>query len=72
MVFKALRKSANLTQQDVGEILGVKRNTIAMWECGKSFPRSELLPKIATLYNCSIETLLGELCKETTQTENTA
>jgi hypothetical protein len=31
-----------------------------MWETGESFPRSELLPKIATLYGCIIEELYGE------------
>ena len=31
---KIFRKSLNLTQQNVADLLGVKRNTVAQWEIG--------------------------------------
>ena len=32
---KQLRKQAGMTQTDLGEILGVKKNAVSKWECGR-------------------------------------
>lgn len=53
-----LRKKCNMNQQQVAEILGVKRETYASWEIGRSAPKYDLLIKIAKLYNVSCEYLL--------------
>ena len=58
MHFKARRLSASLTQVEAAKLLGIRRTAVSMWESGKSSPRSDMLPKIATLYGCSIDDLL--------------
>ena len=57
--FKALRESAQYTQIELARKIGVGQSTIAMWETARSFPRAELLPKIATVLGCTIDELLG-------------
>ena len=32
---KTLRKQAKLTQTELGELLGVKKNAVSKWECGR-------------------------------------
>ena len=32
---KALRKQAKLTQTELGDMLGVKKNAVSKWECGR-------------------------------------
>ena len=59
MLFKEKRISASLTQNEAALQLGVGRTTISMWETGESLPRADLLPKIASLYACTVDELLG-------------
>jgi transcriptional regulator with XRE-family HTH domain len=59
-----MRELSGLFQREVNEMLGVKQTTVSMWEIGENVPRVELLPKIAGLYNCSIDELLGSLNSE--------
>ena len=40
MQIKKLRKEKGMTQAEFSEKLGVARGTVAMWETGKSNPRS--------------------------------
>ena len=48
---KALRKSLDLTQQEFGDRLGVKRNTIATYETGKSSPSDAAVSLICREFN---------------------
>jgi len=32
---KALRKQSGMTQTELGELLGVKKNAVSKWECGR-------------------------------------
>ena len=68
---KSLRVRAGMTQRVVASALGLKQTTVSMWENGTNMPRAETLPKIASLYGCSIDDLLGHEPKtdeaETTQ-----
>lgn len=57
MNIKRLRLKNNWSQQKLANKLKVSQQTIAKWETGKSFPRSELLPSIASVFNCKIEEL---------------
>jgi len=53
-----LRKSAGLTQMELGEFLGVPHSNIVFWEWSDKPPRSDLLPKLAQALNTSVEGLL--------------
>ncbi len=57
MNIKKLRLKNNWSQQKLAEKLNVSQQTIAKWENKKCFPRSELLPVIASIFNCKIEDL---------------
>ena len=50
-----LRKHRNLTQQQLSEIIGVSIAAISKWETGVAHPDIELLPKIATIFDVSID-----------------
>ena len=54
MVLKELREKNNLSQQELSDKLDVKRSTYAMWETGKSVPKTTDLPKIAKLLNVTV------------------
>lgn len=57
MNIKRLRKKKNWSQKKLADKLNVSQQTIAKWENEKSFPRSELLPVIASIFDCKIEDL---------------
>ena len=54
---KELRTSRNMTQEAVAEKIGVTSQTVSKWERGLLFPDISLLPKIALLFKCSIDSL---------------
>lgn len=54
---KELRNKCALTQDAVAEQLGVSSQTISKWERGLTLPDVTMLPKIAMLYHCSIDSL---------------
>ena len=56
-----LRKEQNLTQEALGEKLGVTNKTISRWENGNYLPPVEMLQELSKLYAVSInEILCGE------------
>ena len=60
MGIRSRRLSMNMTQESVGEALGVERSTVAMWETRQSAPRAAMLPALAKLLNCTIDELLTD------------
>lgn len=56
---KEMRRGAGLTQADLSKTLGVAQSTVAMWETGDSYPRGEMLTKLADTLHCSIDELFG-------------
>ena len=52
-----LRHAKGWTQEIVAERLGVTAQTVSKWERGLLSPDISLLPKIALLYQCSIDSL---------------
>lgn len=52
------RKAANMTQSEVADQLGVTYQAVSKWERDESLPDITMLPKIADLFNISIDTLL--------------
>ena len=56
---KELRLSHKMTQESVADYLGVTSQTVSKWERGLLSPDIALLPKIAGLYRCSIDSLFS-------------
>lgn len=53
-----LRKEQGLTQEALGEQLGVTNKTISRWETGSYLPPVEMLQLLSNLYSVSINELL--------------
>ncbi|MCF6461460.1 XRE family transcriptional regulator [Clostridium sp. Cult3] len=56
---KSLREEKGFTQQDIADILGVGRATIAGYETKGKQPDYEKLMKLAEFFNTSVDYLLG-------------
>jgi putative transcriptional regulator len=50
-----LRKEANLTQKQLGELLDISGSAVAMYETNQRMPRLDTAQKIADLFNQTIE-----------------
>lgn len=70
-VFKQLRISSGLTQQEVADKLGISRSTIGMYETGAREPDYATLETIADFFNVDIDYLLGRTNKTTVLPEST-
>lgn len=57
---KTRREGIGLTQAQFADSLNVSRATVAMWETEKSYPRADLLPKIAQILGCTIDDLYAD------------
>lgn len=56
---KNKRISCGLTQKQVADYLGVEPNTVSQWESGVREPRVAFWSKLAQLFECSVDELLG-------------
>ena len=65
-----LRKENDLTQEELGESLGVSNKTVSRWETGTYLPPVEMLQRLSERYSVSInEILSGERLTEETYRE---
>ena len=55
----ALRKKRNLSQEQLGEQIGVTRQTVSNWELDENSPNAEQLKLLSKVLNISIDELLG-------------
>jgi len=53
------RKELGLTQEALGEKLGVTFQAVSKWETNQTVPDTELLPELARTLNISVDKLLG-------------
>ena len=53
------RKAANLTQDQLANMLGIKNSTLSGYEIGSHDPKSNTLIEIARICNTSVDYLLG-------------
>ncbi len=53
-----LRRTHGFTQEEVARALDVSIAAVSKWECGNSYPDITLLPKIAALFDVSVDYLL--------------
>lgn len=54
------RTNANLTQEQVAEVLGVSRQTISNWENEKTYPDIKSVVALSDLYGISLDYLLKD------------
>ena len=69
-IIKELRKTNNMTQKHLGELLGVSGITVSKWESGLSKPSGKNLISIAKIFNVSAETFFGNSSVIRTKTED--
>lgn len=56
---RQLRRDYNMSQDDLGKILGVGKTTISNYENGNSFPDSEKLLQLSEVFEVTTDYLLG-------------
>lgn len=62
-----LRREKGMTQEDLANYIGVSKASVSKWETGQSYPDITFLPQLATLFNISIDELMGyepQMCME--------
>lgn len=58
-ILKTERKKHQMTQQQIADYLKMARGSYAKYETGANMPTTEALIKLADLYKCSVDYLLG-------------
>ncbi len=53
-----LRKAHDLTQEEVADAAGVDKTAVCHWETGDAKPDVERLPRLATLFETTVEALI--------------
>ena len=56
---KELREKQNLTQSGLAKKLNITRSAVNAWEMGISVPNVEKLVELSSLFNVSVDYLLG-------------
>ena len=56
---KELRKKHGMTQRQLADLLYIDCSTVTKWETGKANPDFEKQKKLASLFNVSVDYLLG-------------
>lgn len=55
---KKHRKNNGYTQKQLAEVVGVTQQAVAKWEMKKASPNPEMLQKISSILNVTVDTLL--------------
>ena len=58
MNISVAREKRGITQAELADSLCVTQGAISQWETGRSFPRAELMPKLADIHGCTVDELL--------------
>lgn len=56
---RTLRRTKNLTQEQLADLLAVSVQTVSRWENEITYPDVEMLPVIAELFDTTVDALLG-------------
>lgn len=54
-----LRNQKKMSQIQLATKIGITQESISSIECGKSYPKTETLIKIAEIFGCSLDYLVG-------------
>jgi transcriptional regulator with XRE-family HTH domain len=52
-----LRRKQGLSQAQLAEKLNITQGAVSQWEMGLSKPKSEILPELAKVLDCTIDEL---------------
>ncbi len=55
-----LRKSQNLSQEELAEKVGVSRQSISKWECDESYPAWNNIPILCSIFHCNLDELVSD------------
>ena len=61
---KTLRATQKLTQEELAKEMNVSKGAVAMWETGKRNPDLDMIKKIASYFNVTIDDELYEDIKK--------
>lgn len=64
------RKVNNLTQQQLGELVGVSYQTISKWECDLTQPDIQMLKRLSCVFHISIDEIVGNESNEMLNTSS--
>ncbi|MGN0114377.1 MAG: helix-turn-helix transcriptional regulator, partial [Acutalibacteraceae bacterium] len=56
---KSFRKTKDMTQEQLSEMLGVSCQSVSRWESGACYPDMELLPLLSDIFEVTVDRLLG-------------
>ena len=56
---KKLRRSRDLTQEEVATHIGISYQSISKWERGDGYPDITMLPTLANYFGVSVDELIG-------------
>ena len=56
---KELRNNKHLTQAKLAELMGVSQQAVGLWERSKNMPSHEIVDKLASLFDVTVDYLLG-------------
>lgn len=59
-----LREEDGMTQEELGEKLGVSQGTVSQWESGKRVPGGEAVKAMAELFDTTADFILGIVDEE--------
>lgn len=57
-ILRRLREEKSLSQEELSKIFGLSKSTIGMYEQGKRMPNSDILKKIATYFDVTLDYLM--------------
>ena len=56
---KRLRRNADMTQEELAEMLSISSQAVSRWETDSAMPDISLLPMIANIFDVTTDSLLG-------------
>lgn len=65
-----LRQQADLTQAQLGKLLGCSSSTVSLYEGGQRSPDTTMLVRLADVFDVSVDYLLGRVSDPTRQSDN--
>ena len=69
---KKLRNGKGISQDALGEALGISRQSVSKWEQGNSTPDIDNIGKLAEFYGVSIDSIVKGEADEAKENEQTA